>query len=237
MMGESEFQVGMKRLERILNESRLSTDDRDASDGRMNVCRICKHVWTSREDKSPRLCPSCRSAFWNSDDLKTVKCFRCGHTWTTSKDEVTRCPNCRSKKWNQKTVVLLCRKCGSRWIDTLRADEDVLCPKCGLLRREDYRTTSQGKETLSNFSEPPSKIILNEDMLRRMWSENDALLRSACLRNQGISAEQADILVQFDEGATAIEIARRMSLPVCDVMRAVLPYMNLCESMGVRSWS
>ncbi len=189
MIEESEFQKGMKRLERILNERRLSKDGHDGSDGRMNICRVCNHAWASRGDAPPKLCPACRSRFWNRDDLRTVRCLRCGHSWTTTKDEITRCPNCRSKKWDQKTVALICRKCGSRWNDTLRADEDVLCPKCGLLRREDYRTTSQGKETLANFSEPPSKIALNEDMLRRMWSENDALLRSACLRNQGISAE------------------------------------------------
>jgi len=235
MIDESEFQMGMRRLERILHDG-VQTVDADP-EVRMNVCKMCNHVWRSRGDSTPKHCPACRSTLWDSDEARTVRCYRCGHTWTTTRADIVRCPACRSKKWDRETVMLVCRRCGSRWEDTVRDGAEVSCPECGVLSRSDYRAASKEKETLATVSKPHRDSALSEDALRSMWEEDGDLVRSMYLRNLGMSAEQADVIVQFDGGMTATEIACRMSMPVCDVMRIVLPYMELCESMGVRSWS
>ncbi|MEK6862044.1 MAG: hypothetical protein AABY07_08830 [Nanoarchaeota archaeon] len=29
------------------------------------ICERCKHTWTPRDEKEPRVCPKCKSPYWN----------------------------------------------------------------------------------------------------------------------------------------------------------------------------
>ena len=51
-----EFQLGMKRLERILNTWDMNGATHQKSDSgkyEVNECRICGHIWRTRSDSVP----------------------------------------------------------------------------------------------------------------------------------------------------------------------------------------
>ena len=237
IIDEPDFQLGMKRLENILRKNRSDVSESKSDGSTMNVCAVCNHVWKSRGGRTPKLCPACRSAHWNSQDMIENCCLRCGHKWTTSSKDAVRCPKCKSKKWNQKRVTLVCRKCGNRWDDRLLAGEDVVCPRCGKLAKGEYRSAYKERITLKNIAIPDDECCLDELVLKEMWSESDIITRSLILRNHGLTSEQADVLVSFDSGTGIPTIACKMSMSVSEVMRIVLPYMDLCESMGAKTWT
>ncbi|TQS78441.1 MAG: hypothetical protein A3204_05310 [Candidatus Methanarcanum hacksteinii] len=70
-----------------------------------------------------------------------------------------------------------------------------------------------------------------------MWSNDDDLFREVTLRNNGFSPEQVTVIVRFDRGIPVPTIASDVSMSVSQVMNIILPYMAICESLGVESWS
>lgn len=80
-------------------------------------------------------------------------------------------------------------------------------------------------------------IPLNEKVLGEMWGTEGDYYRVVLLRKRGLTPEQADIIVRFDKDESIPDIASSMGISVSTVMNSVVPYMELCESMGVRSWN
>ena len=78
---------------------------------KMLMCHNCSHVWNSQVE-SPKRCPKCQSARWN-ESLRTVKCQRCGHSWTLRGDKEPKyCPSCKSIRWKESPKAYECPKCG-----------------------------------------------------------------------------------------------------------------------------
>ena len=216
----------MKRLERIVRHSRSGRVS-----SRVRTCRMCGYVWESRKDSGmPKSCPKCRSTLWDSRTVGTASCRRCGHAWTTTMGRPPKCPSCGSKRWDADILTVVCCSCGRRWKSALKKDEPVACPECGELPPSGYRVESA---EIPDSGEAP----LSEAVLEAMWKVEDDLDRAVFLRNIGLTPEHADVIVSFDRGDPVPDIAARMSMPVSEIMEAVLPFMGLCESMGVRSWS
>lgn len=144
-MDESEFKDRMGRLSRIVQANRESGNGPEA---RQCLCRICGHRWNARtESARPRTCPSCRSSLWDRKELRTVRCYRCGHEWRTSLPHPPRCPSCTSDKWDLKTVAVRCRKCSSVWYDPLSVDKISKCPQCGPVPRDMISPASKNSMT------------------------------------------------------------------------------------------
>lgn len=237
MIDEKDYQMGMLRLERIAERSRTVHDGDDG--WRVNECRLCGHVWNSAAgSERPKMCPMCRSSLWNRPNVRKVRCYRCGHEWNTALDSPVMCPSCKSKRWKSKTLSLGCCICGACWEDPLKQGVPVSCPECGVLGDKDYKVGKIHKKTLRDVTDHRgSEILLDEGILNEMWGRDGDIFRAVCLRNHGLTSEQADIIVRFDRGEPVPDIASEMSMPVSKVMDVVLPYMELCESMGVRAWS
>jgi predicted Zn-ribbon and HTH transcriptional regulator len=224
--------MGMRRLERIVMQGQSGAVSKRPHNVR--ACRLCGHVWESRkEGGEPKNCPKCRTSLWDNRKVELVACRRCGHTWATTIAHPSKCPSCGSKRWDVESLTVVCVKCGCRWNSSFRNGEAVCCPKCGELEPEGYRVDS-ARRSRGRSHEGAS---LSEGMLKAMWEMDDDLERALLLRNNGLTPEQADAIVSFDRGASVPDIAARMSMPVCEVMDAVLPFMSLCESLGAKSWS
>ena len=238
MIDENDYQMGMKRLGRIVEQNRSvhEADDRWC----VNECRLCGYVWNAENGgERPKVCPMCRSSLWDREDAKKVRCHRCGHEWITSSGrDPVMCPSCKSRRWKRKKLPIICNRCGERWNDQLKDGETVCCPVCGPLGPGEYRLGKTRRRSLKDVANPErTGMELTEDMLRDMWKEDEDLFRVVRLRNSGLTSDQADIIVRFDRGTMVPDIAIQMSMSVSAVMDVVLPYMALCESMGVRSWS
>ena len=98
-------------------------------------CKVCSYVWMGRRVRSgadefsrPRLCPSCHSALWDREDVRTVECKRCGHRWTTAGNP-ERCPQCRTHKWDMDKEICTCNFCGYQWERKCDAVPRA-CPSC-----------------------------------------------------------------------------------------------------------
>lgn len=237
MIDEKDYQMGMLRLERMVERNRTVHD----ADERwcVNECKLCGYIWNSESgSERPKVCPTCRSSLWDRPNVRKVKCCRCGHEWITSCESPTMCPSCKSRRWKNKLLPLECCKCGSRWEDTLKKGVKVTCPECGVLGEKEYKIGKIHKKSLREVTDHRnSRVSLNENILDDMWSRDEDIFKAVCLRNHGLTSEQADIIVKFDNGESVPDIAADMSMSVSAVMDVVLPYMRLCESMGVRSWS
>ncbi|MBP5203097.1 MAG: hypothetical protein J6Z16_00395 [Candidatus Methanomethylophilaceae archaeon] len=222
----------MRRLERIVMQGQSGAVRERPY--KVRTCRLCGHVWESRkEGGEPNNCPKCRTSLWDNQKVELVSCRRCGHTWATTMARPSKCPSCGSKRWDAETLTVVCGTCGCRWDSSLRKGEPVSCPECGDLEPGGYRVESVKRARGRIRGGAP----LSEGMLKAMWEMDDDLDRALLLRNNGLTPEQADAIVSFDRGATVPDIASRMSMPVSEVMDAVLPFMSLCESLGAKSWS
>lgn len=36
-------------------------------------CKRCSHEWTPRSNKPPRVCPKCKSPYWDRERIRLVK--------------------------------------------------------------------------------------------------------------------------------------------------------------------
>ena len=235
MIDESDYQIGMKLLERIIKQNRSSKGIDDS--GMMNECKLCGYVWNTRKgENNSKLCPSCRSSLWDRSDVREVRCNRCGHAWITAKKNPPKCPDCGSKRWEAETIKIICSKCGMRWDDQMREGRPIVCHVCGELGPDDYIFGRARKGTLKDVTKNRTSLM-NKDVLIEMWSNDDDLFREVTLRNNGFSPEQATVIVRFDRGIPVPTIASDVSMSVSQVMNIILPYMAICESMGVESWS
>lgn len=222
-MDESEFKDRMDRLSRIVQANRESGNGPEA---RQCLCRICGHRWNARtESVRPRTCPSCRSSLWDRKELRTVRCYRCGHEWRTSLPHPPRCPSCTSDKWDLKTVAVRCRKCSSVWYDPLSVDKISKCPQCGPVPRDMISPASKKSMTQNmktnqrrRGSSPPSEMY---DVFN---GSDSADISEKALIGKGFSAEQAGILHEFICGAGAVEIACRRGKSLEEVLNVVSPY-------------
>ena len=166
------------------------------------------------------------------------KCNRCGHEWITACESPMMCPSCKSRRWKNRMLPLECCRCGTRWQDALKQGVPVKCPECGPIGSDEYKVGKIHKKTLRGVTDHRNNpISLSESILREMWDTDEDLFRSICLRNHGLTSVQADIIVRFDRGESVPDLASDMSVSVSTVMDVILPFMKLCESMGVRSWS
>ncbi|WII07991.1 hypothetical protein PED39_02005 [Methanomassiliicoccales archaeon LGM-RCC1] len=237
MIDEKDYQIGMLRLERIVERNRTvhDADDRWC----VNECKLCGYIWNAEsESERPNVCPMCRSSLWDRPNVRKVMCYRCGHEWITSSESPMMCPSCKSRRWKNELLPLECCRCGSTWEDTFKQGVPVTCPKCGVLKPEQYKVGRIHKKTLRDVTEHRNnRVSLDESILKEMWGIDEDLFRSVCLRKHGLTSVQADIIVKFDRGESVPDIASDMSVSVSTVMDVVLPFMRLCESMGVRTWS
>ncbi len=235
LIDENDYQIGMRRLERIINQNQSceSTDNNP-----INQCKLCGYVWnTGGNDEKPKICPLCRSTLWDCEEARKVKCLRCGYIWLTKKNP-SKCPSCGSKRWNKETLAIICKKCGMRWEDKVKDGIPISCPVCGDLESDEYKVGRIRKESLKDVTDRRKRSIpLDEKILKEMWDTEGDLYRSVLLRKHGLTPEQADIIVRFDHDESVPEIASSMGISVSEVMDSVIQYMKLCESLGVKSWN
>lgn len=237
-MDEEGYQKGMKRLGRMAVQN--APMEKAGEEMRSNQCKLCGYVWkTGMDDDVPRVCPECKTSLWNRKGARKVKCKRCGHTWATTTKAPAMCPSCKSRRWKSATLTIVCKRCGSSWDDTLKKGDIVSCPACGVLFKDEYSVCKPRKVSLKNVTDPKRKktVPLTEKTLRDMWKEENSMYKAVLLRKCGLSQEQADIIARFDSGEYVPEIAVDMRIPLSRVMDSVIPYMELCEYLGVRSWN
>ena len=227
---EKGYESGMLHLALIAERGRAAGDG--DSRLRINECNLCGYVWSARGGCGrPKVCPECRSSLWDRPDVRKAVCCRCGHEWITDSHPVM-CPSCKSRRWENELLPLECRRCGIRWNDALKRDDPVTCPKCGILGAGEYKVGKIRKKALNNKGSP-----MDEKVLKEMRSIDKDVFIAACLRNHGLTPDQADIIVRFNRGESVPCIASDMSVPVSAVMNAILPYMELCESAGMKARS
>ena len=235
-MDEWEFQLGMERLRNMVSDAPASHIGDEESVGK-NVCRMCHHTWSSQGKSKPKVCPKCRSTLWDCDTAKRVVCYRCGYGWVTVKSHPTKCPSCGSKRWEQKMLRITCNKCGQHWEDPLKEGSSVTCPSCGILGSGDYTINRIRVKSLAGTLGSGRDSLLDEELLRGMQTAGDELQKTLFLRRNGLTSEQADIIVMFDRGDNVPSIASLLSVPVSQVMDVVIEYMRVSEAMGMKSWS
>lgn len=230
MIEESEFQIGMKRLENIVRSFRsFSAEDRSEDVRKINVCNVCGHTWKVRaKHPHPRLCPKCRSSFWDSSMVARYKCNRCDYEWRSESLPV-RCPSCRTRTWNSPQLDVSCRICGHQWKDPAKVFYRLRCPVCGDSDSESI-VISPRKDSYEEAQD--IRTVLTEETVRASWLVEDPYFRTVTLVNRGLSPKNANIVVRFDNGSTATAIALEMSIPICDVMSVISDYSELIESMG-----
>jgi hypothetical protein len=39
----------------------------------MHRCKRCKHTWLRRTAHDPRMCPKCKTLFWNKERVRKIK--------------------------------------------------------------------------------------------------------------------------------------------------------------------
>ena len=230
-----EFQLGMKRLERILNTWDMNGATHQKSDSgeyEVNECRICGHIWRTRSDSVPKTCPACRTSLWNREGVKEKRCYRCGHIWHSSLENPARCPSCKSKVWNRENLRVTCRRCGSKWESPLKNGCDVVCPTCGRLDPDDYSISAR---IFKRRVEIPKEMNegLTPDVITEMHSIEGDLFRSMFLRDRGLTPLQADVIVLYDKGIPVSKISSEMGVAVSDIIMMIVQYRHLMESMGV----
>lgn len=237
MIDENNYQIGMRRLERIIGPNRSYEGSDDCN--QINECKLCAYVWsTDSKEKRSQVCPSCRTTRWNCEDVREVRCLRCGYDWITSRKKPSKCPSCGSKRWDKETLPIICKKCGMRGDDKMKDGDPIICQVCGDLSPDEYRIGKTRKDSLKDVMEREKcGIPLNEKVLGEMWGTEGDYYRVVLLRKRGLTPEQADIIVRFDKDESIPDIASSMGISVSTVMNSVVPYMELCESMGVRSWN
>ena len=223
-MDETEFKDGMEKLSRIVRSNHENIPAA-AVDRQLRTCKICGYRWDARTGFSrPRLCPSCRSTLWDRDDVRKVRCFRCGHIWTTSLAHPLRCPSCASDRWYLETVEMRCRTCSSKWLDPLPAGRVPECPQCGPVGRKGISVISQ-KDTA------PKKNSLGRvrplpELYGMFLNRGGAVVDEGVMICQGFTAEQAGILHEFMCGSGAVDIARRNRKTLAEVLDVVSPYVS-----------
>ena len=230
-----EFQLGMKRLKRVLNTwDAANTIHRknDTGDFGVNECRVCGHIWRTRSGSVPKTCPACRSSLWNRDDIQEKRCYRCGHVWHSSLDNPARCPSCKSKVWYREILAVTCKKCGSRWESPLKNGYDVTCPKCGQLDTKDYSVSStRSPEGGIEVFDGKNQGFTPEAVVKMRTIEGD-IFRSLFLRECGLTPLQADVIVLYDKGIPVPKISSEMDVPLSNIIPIVVRYRHLMESMG-----
>lgn len=73
-------------------------------------CLRCGYVWMPRKETRPRICPTCKTPYWDREltqlprskgKLVRVHCKCCGYEWTPLRTRAPReCPSCKSHHWN-----------------------------------------------------------------------------------------------------------------------------------------
>jgi len=164
---------------------------------------------------------------WDKEGVRTVSCIRCGHSWKTTGDHPTRCPSCKSKKWDLETVDIVCKRCGAHWADPLRAGTTLVCPSCGQSDRKGM-TISNKQRRLGDSASVPVSLT----MIREMRKKTDDESKVRLLTSLGLSTMDAEIVVRFDRGMRAVPISRELDVSLENVMAAVIPYIEACDSAG-----
>ena len=228
MIDETNFHIGMKRLEKLAQSSRRDSD-KVSNERKINVCNICGHRWKAcLNHPHPRVCPKCRSSYWDHDDIKHYECFRCGHKWLSARVPV-RCPSCRSRTWGTRRLNVRCKVCGAHWKDPVWVDGKMQCPECG---NDDRDGIIISPSKMGEHGILSRNSTLNEDLIKGMRSANGPYFKTVFLVRNGLSSEHAGILVRLDGGSSATSIASEMALPVADVMTVVSAYIDLFQTEG-----
>lgn len=111
----------------------------------------------------------------------------------------------------------------------MNASKKSVCPKCGVIERTGITVSPRRSESSKAYP------VLNEKMLNEMREQDDDYYKTVSLMNHGISSRDADIIIRFDRGRTAVSIAAELSISIADVMLTLTPYFNLLESMEAPS--
>ena len=232
-MDELEFQLGMRRLQRILGRHSTMIDSDVVVDSKIEIheCKLCGHVWTTRPDRVPSICPACRTSLWNRDGITTKRCYRCGHTWHSSLDNPARCPSCKSKVWYKEELRITCKRCGSKWQSPLKDGMEVICPQCGKLDAKGYSVSARTFERKTDVQKEVHDG-LNTQVIRKMRTIDGDIFRTMYLREHGLTPLQADIIVLYDKGIPVSTISAEMGVAVADIIPVVNQYRRLVETMG-----
>ncbi len=190
----------------------------------LRECGICGYRWSGDAGIKPRVCPSCRTSLWDRESARRVLCRRCGHEWMTASNNPARCPACRSKMWALELVEVVCRSCGERWADPLKAGTDAVCPGCG--RSGHGIVAVSKKQDRSGVSRP---VELDASAIERMRLMGDRTSRVKYLVGLGVGPVEAEAIVRFDSGDRVVPISRELNVSLESVMDAVLPVMDACR--------
>lgn len=98
-----------------------------------NYCYRCSHLWASRKDDMPKMCPRCKSSRWDYSAIKDAACASCGERGHRSKSD-GGCPKCRRPETDRMAGnTLRCNQCDHEWVK--RADPmPKKCPVCRSFR-------------------------------------------------------------------------------------------------------
>ena len=124
----------------VKRDAHVDSHDKGMQDEAMiYMCNICHHRWTPSKNRvrqsggnplqKPKVCPKCRSALWNREDMVKNKCRRCGHEWVAVSDSVYKCPKCLSARWRVPPEYCRCKICGYVWEKKTKATPKA-CPSC-----------------------------------------------------------------------------------------------------------
>ena len=212
MSKEKSYCIGISNLQDVADK--VADGGIKGPAKRVNYCQICGRTWESDPERGrPKACRFCRSVRWDDVEGSKKVCKRCGHEWIARSDAPVRCPSCLSKIWDVPEVVVECSRCDIAWKDPFGPGDSIWCPNCGTIPKADAKVLRKTKRFLENSAGETSisRMMLTEQMLRDMW-QADGAKRVMILMINGMPQEESEMIVRFDGGESAVDIAIDMGV-------------------------